>query len=87
MLIFLFYECKVYSSKIRFLSANLQEIVRFQVSTAVTMKNDVSLDVTPCDLIRTCVSEERCASIISMTRIGELGTMLAVTNFAAWFGC
>jgi hypothetical protein len=41
-------------------------------------------------LVRTDVSEERSASIISVTRIGELGTTLAVTNNshnAAWVGC
>jgi hypothetical protein len=32
------------------------------------------------DLVRTGVSEERIASIIRMTRIGELGTTLAVTS-------
>jgi hypothetical protein len=31
-------------------------------------------------LVRTDVSEERIASIIKVTRIGELGTMLAVTS-------
>jgi hypothetical protein len=31
-------------------------------------------------LIRLDVPEERSASIIRVTRIGELGTMLAVTN-------
>jgi hypothetical protein len=31
-------------------------------------------------LVRTNVSEERSASIISVTRIGELGTTLAVTS-------
>jgi hypothetical protein len=31
-------------------------------------------------LVRTDVSEELGASIIRVTRIGELGTMLAVTN-------
>jgi hypothetical protein len=31
-------------------------------------------------LVRTDVSEERIASIISMTRVGELGTMLAVNS-------
>jgi hypothetical protein len=31
-------------------------------------------------LARTGVSEEHCTSIIRVTRIGELGTMLAVTN-------
>jgi hypothetical protein len=32
------------------------------------------------DLVRTDVSEEFSASIIGMTRIGELGTTLAVTS-------
>jgi hypothetical protein len=32
------------------------------------------------DLVRTDVSEERSASIIRVTRIGELGTKLAVTS-------
>jgi hypothetical protein len=32
------------------------------------------------DLVRTDVSKERIASIIRVTRIGELGTTLAVTN-------
>jgi hypothetical protein len=32
------------------------------------------------DRVRTDVSEERSASIIKVTRIGELGTTLAVTN-------
>jgi hypothetical protein len=31
-------------------------------------------------LVRTDVSEELCASIIRVTRIGELGTTLAVTR-------
>jgi hypothetical protein len=31
-------------------------------------------------LVRTDVSEERIASIISVTRIGDLGTTLAVTS-------
>jgi hypothetical protein len=31
-------------------------------------------------LVRTDVSEERITSIIMMTRIGELGTMVAVTG-------
>jgi hypothetical protein len=31
-------------------------------------------------LVRTDISEERIASIIRVTRIGELGTMFAVTS-------
>jgi hypothetical protein len=42
-------------------------------------------------VVRTDVSEERIASIIRVTRIGEIGTTLAVTStkyfFAASFGC
>jgi hypothetical protein len=49
-------------------------------------------------LVRTDVSEERSSSIIRVTRIGELGTPLAVTSnrrtllrntnfFAAYVGC
>jgi hypothetical protein len=44
------------------------------------MKNAVFWDVTPLALVRTDVSEERIASIIRVTRIGELGTTLAVTS-------
>jgi hypothetical protein len=45
---------------------------RFEVFTAMTMKNEA--------LVRTGVSEERIASIIRVTRIGKLGTTLAVTS-------
>jgi hypothetical protein len=47
--------------------------VSFEVSTAVTMKNVVFWEVTD-------VSEELSASFIRVTRIGELGTTLAVTS-------
>jgi hypothetical protein len=36
-------------------------------------------------LVRTDVSEELRASIIRVTRIGELGRMLAVTSYASYF--
>jgi hypothetical protein len=42
------------------------------------------------DLVRTDDSEERSISIIKVTRIGELGIMLAVTSkyfIAACVGC
>jgi hypothetical protein len=42
------------------------------------MKNAVFWEFTPMVFVRTDVSEERLASIIRVTRIGELGT-LAVT--------
>jgi hypothetical protein len=59
---------------------NLYIIVRFEVFTAVTMKNGVFWDVTPCAFVRTDVSEEPSASFIRVTRIGELGTTLAATS-------
>jgi hypothetical protein len=36
-------------------------------------------------LVRTDVSEELSASFIRVTRIGELGTMLAVTSNLTWY--
>jgi demethoxyubiquinone hydroxylase (CLK1/Coq7/Cat5 family) len=50
-----------------------------EVFTAVTKKNAVFWDVTPCGSCKNRVSEERSASIIRVTRIGELGTS-AVTG-------
>jgi hypothetical protein len=44
------------------------------------MKNVVFWDVTPLALVRTEVSKERIASIITVTIIGEPGTALAVTS-------
>jgi hypothetical protein len=44
------------------------------------MKIAVFWDLTPCDFCNTDVSEERIASIIRVTRIGELGTKLAITT-------
>jgi hypothetical protein len=44
------------------------------------MKNVVFWDVTSVALVRTDVSEERIASIIRVSRIGELGTTLTVTS-------
>jgi hypothetical protein len=46
----------------------------------VTMKNVVFWDAMPCGFCKTDVSEERSASTIRVTRIGELGTMLAITS-------
>jgi hypothetical protein len=47
--------------------------VRFEVFTAVTMKNAMIWDVTLCGYVRTEVLEEFNASIIRVKRIGELG--------------
>jgi hypothetical protein len=54
--------------------------VRFEVSAAVTMKNAGFMVVRIVALVKTDVSKERVSSIISVTRIGELETNLAVTN-------
>jgi hypothetical protein len=48
--------------------------VRFEGFTAVTMKNVVFETLRRMALVRTDVSDELSASIIRMTRIGELGT-------------
>jgi hypothetical protein len=48
---------------------------KFEVFTAVTMKNSAFWDVMPCGS-----SEELSVSFIKVTRIGELGTTLAVTS-------
>jgi hypothetical protein len=44
------------------------------------MQNAVSGMLCRVDIIRTDVSEERSSSFIKVTRIGELGTTLAVTS-------
>jgi hypothetical protein len=55
-----------------------KNVVRFEVFTAVTMKNVVFWDVTACGSCKNNVSEEFSASFIRVTRIGELGTTLAL---------
>jgi hypothetical protein len=60
----------------------MKNVVRFEVFTAVTMKNVVFWDVRRrVALVRTDVSEERIASIISVTRISELGKKLTLTRY------
>jgi hypothetical protein len=56
-------------------------LVRFEDFTAVTMKNGVFWDVTPCGSCKNNVSEETSASFIRVTRIGE------EISFAACVGC
>jgi hypothetical protein len=58
----------------------MQKYVRSEVFTAVTMENGVFLEVKSVALVRTDVSEELSACNIRVTRIGELGTTLAVTS-------
>jgi hypothetical protein len=48
-----------------------ENYVKFDVFTAGMLHHDV--------LVKTEVSEEHSASIVRLTRIGELGTALAVT--------
>jgi hypothetical protein len=48
------------------------------VFTAVTTKNAVNLDVTPCSSCKNNVSEELIPSIERVKRITGLGTKLAV---------
>jgi hypothetical protein len=57
-----------------------REDVRFEVFTAVTMKNGFFWDVMSYGSCKSDVSEELSASFIKVTRIGELGTTLAVTG-------
>jgi hypothetical protein len=54
--------------------------VRFEAFTAVTRNMAFSGMLCRVDLVRTDVSEERNASFFRMTRIGELGTTLAITS-------
>jgi hypothetical protein len=49
-------------------------MVRFEVFVVVTMKKCHLLGFYAMSLVRTDVSEECCASINVVTRIGELGT-------------
>jgi hypothetical protein len=55
-------------------------ILRFEVFMAVTIKMPSSGILRRVVFVRTNVSEEGSASIILVTRIGELGTTLAITN-------
>jgi hypothetical protein len=54
--------------------------VRFGVITAVSMKNAIFWNVTPCVSCRSDISEECMAPVIRVKRINELGTALAVTS-------
>jgi hypothetical protein len=54
--------------------------VRYELLTAVTVKNAVFWEVRPWGLVKTDVSDEYIASIIRVTRIGELGTLAVTSN-------
>jgi hypothetical protein len=49
------------------------------IGVAVTVKNVVFWNVTPCGCFKNRVSEE-CIACTRVTKIGELGTTLAVTG-------
>jgi hypothetical protein len=53
---------------------------RFEVFTAVTMKNGAFWDVTRFVLVRTDVSEEIITSEIRVEGISEQGTTLTITT-------
>jgi hypothetical protein len=61
------------------LKSRQRDYVRFEVFTAVSMKNAAFWDVSCVALVRTDILAERSASIIRVRRSGELGT-LAVTS-------
>jgi hypothetical protein len=54
--------------------------IRSEVFTAVTMKNGIFWDVTPCGSCKNRRFWEPSASFIRVTWIGELGTTLAATS-------
>jgi hypothetical protein len=58
----------------------LWDNVRLEVFTAVTMKNGVFWNATPCDSCKNRRFGGTYASFIRVTRIGELGTTLTVTS-------
>jgi hypothetical protein len=55
-------------------------LIRFEVSTAMTIKNAVFWNVTLCGSYNNQSFGGTIAPIIRVTRIGELGTTLAVTS-------
>jgi hypothetical protein len=57
-----------------------RKVLKREAVNCCGVEDAVFLDVTPCGSYKTDVSEERRPSIIKVTRIGELGTTLAVTS-------
>jgi hypothetical protein len=55
--------------------------VRFEIFTAVTIKNGVFWDVTPCGSCKKNVSEELSAFFIAVTRISKHGVTSQKTPF------
>jgi hypothetical protein len=67
-------------SCIRIIAATSTVKQRTDISLSTMLKNAVFWDVTHVALVRTYVSEEHSASIIRVTRIGELGTLAVTSN-------
>jgi hypothetical protein len=63
-----------------FMSSRYLEPCKIWGFRAVTKKNGVFWDVTLCGSCKTDVSEEPSTSFNTVTRIGELGTTLALTS-------
>jgi hypothetical protein len=59
---------------------NLNHVVRFEVSTAVTIKNIFFWNVTPSGSYMNDVLQECITSIIRVKRIGEIRATLALTS-------
>jgi hypothetical protein len=57
-----------------------ESFLRFEIFTAVTMKNAAFWDVRCVALVITDFLEECIASFIRVTRINKLGTTLVVTS-------
>jgi hypothetical protein len=64
------------------LSQTRDKDVRLEAFTAVTMKNAVFWNVTPCDSCKNGVLEESISSIISAKRNSELGTLAVTSNWS-----
>jgi hypothetical protein len=58
----------------------IRTVVRFDVFTAVIMKNGVFWDVTPCGYCKNTRFGELSAAFNRLTRIGELGTRLSSSD-------
>jgi hypothetical protein len=71
--------CRIYIIDLPCVLIN-KRFVKFEVFTAVTMKNGVYWDVTLCGSCKNRRFGELSASFIRVTRIGELRTTLAVTS-------
>jgi hypothetical protein len=74
------YQCGDSTLKWLLVPEDFISFVRVEVFTAVTMSSASSRMLRHVALIKTDVSEERSSFIIRVTRIGELGTTLAIAT-------